>query len=270
MKMMKILGWPLPARATTPAAQEVCNAFVEQYYHFLHQSPELVYRFYEDSSMLSRPELNGVMTSVTTMQAIKEMILSLNYKNVKAEVMTADAQESYKGGLIVLVTGFLTGTDNVRRKFTQSFFLAPQEKGYFVLNDVFRYSDENETPEMNPTLVDGRSENVPATPLAPDPELEPSQAIDRAVMDPGTPSEEVIDNGEEVCDPSDNEEGSVVEEVEVEQPAVHSSQNEEQPVVEMTPLVQEDASKKSFASIGYYHVGMWLSKVAVCWLGCCK
>ncbi|RWR72873.1 putative G3BP-like protein [Cinnamomum micranthum f. kanehirae] len=250
---------PAAARATAPAAQVVGNAFVDQYYHILHQSPELVYRFYQDSSMLSRPELNGVMTSVTTMQAINEKILSLDYKNFKAEIKTADAQESYKGGVIVLVTGFLTGKDNVRRKFTQSFFLAPQDKGYFVLNDVFRYSDENETPEMNPTLVDGSSENVPienvpienvpTTPLTPDPVSEPSQATDRPVLDPGTPSEEDIDNGEEVCDPSDNEDGSVVEDVEVEQPAVHSSQNEEQQVVEMTPSVQEDAPKKSYASI---------------------
>ncbi|XXG46589.1 hypothetical protein AAC387_Pa02g1398 [Persea americana] len=245
---------PTPARATAPAAQVVGNAFVDQYYHILHQSPELVYRFYQDSSMLSRPELNGVMTSVTTMQAINEKILSLDYKNFKAEIKTADAQESYKGGVIVLVTGFLTGTDNVRRKFTQSFFLAPQDKGYFVLNDVFRYLDENETPEMNPTLVDVPSENVPSenvpiTPLTPDPESEPSQATDRPVIDPGTPSEEDIDNGEEVCGPSDNEDGSVVEDAEVEQPAVHSSQNEEQPVVEMTPSVQEDAPKKSYASI---------------------
>lgn len=29
-----------------------------------------------------------------------------------------------------------------RRKFVQSFFLAPQEKGYFVLNDVFHFIDD--------------------------------------------------------------------------------------------------------------------------------
>jgi len=52
----------------TPPAQVVGNAFVEQYYHILYQSPELVHRFYQDSSMLSRPETNGVMTSVTTMK----------------------------------------------------------------------------------------------------------------------------------------------------------------------------------------------------------
>lgn len=53
---------------TAPTAQVVGNAFVDQYYHILHHSPELVYRFYQESSVLSRPDSNGVMTSVTTMQ----------------------------------------------------------------------------------------------------------------------------------------------------------------------------------------------------------
>lgn len=78
---------------------------------------------------------------------------------------------------------------------------------------------------------------------------EPSQASDRPVVDPTTPSEEDVDNGEEVFNPSDIEEGSVVEEVEVEQPVVKSTQDEAQPVAESTSLVQEDAPKKSYASI---------------------
>ncbi|GJX60025.1 retrovirus-related pol polyprotein LINE-1 [Tanacetum coccineum] len=58
-----------PAAAVLPSAQVVGNAFVEQYYHILHQSPELVHKFYQDSSIFSRPNTNGLMTSVTTMQS---------------------------------------------------------------------------------------------------------------------------------------------------------------------------------------------------------
>lgn len=54
--------------AAFPSAQVVGNAFVEQYYHILHHSPDLVYKFYQDSSVLSRPESDGTMTTVTTMQ----------------------------------------------------------------------------------------------------------------------------------------------------------------------------------------------------------
>lgn len=75
-------------------------------------------------------------------QAINEKILSLDYGQLSADITTVDAQDSYNGGVFVLVTGYLTGKDNLRRKFSQSFFLAPQDPGYFVLNDVFRYVDD--------------------------------------------------------------------------------------------------------------------------------
>lgn len=74
-------------------------------------------------------------------KAINEKILSSDSSEYQSEIQTVDAQESYNGGVLILVTGHLTGKDNVKRSFTQTFFLAPQEKGYFVLNDIFRYTD---------------------------------------------------------------------------------------------------------------------------------
>lgn len=76
-------------------------------------------------------------------QDINKKILSLGYDEFSAEIISVDAQESFGGGVLILVTGFMIGNNNMRQKFTQCFFLAPQEKGYFVLNDVFRYVDEN-------------------------------------------------------------------------------------------------------------------------------
>lgn len=93
-------------------------------------------------------------------QAINEKILSLNYEDYTAEIKSADAQESYKKGVIVLVTGCLTGKDNVRKKFTQTFFLAPQDKGYYVLNDVFRFVEECETLPINSVPVNGMNESA--------------------------------------------------------------------------------------------------------------
>ena len=66
----------------------------------------------------------------------------MDYGEYRAEIKTVDSQDSLNGGVLVLVTGYLTGKDNVKRDFTQSFFLATQDKGYFVLNDIFRYVDE--------------------------------------------------------------------------------------------------------------------------------
>ncbi|KAE8701383.1 Nucleotide-diphospho-sugar transferases superfamily protein [Hibiscus syriacus] len=126
----------VPSGIVAPTPDVVGNAFVHQYYLILHQSPELVHRFYHDSSKLGRPDENGILSITTTMQAINEKILALGYGEFTAEITSVDAQDSHSGGVLVLVIGYLTGKDTLKRKFTQTFFLAPQDKGYFVLNDI--------------------------------------------------------------------------------------------------------------------------------------
>ncbi|XP_057961374.1 nuclear transport factor 2-like [Malania oleifera] len=213
-----------------PSAQIVGNAFVEQYYLILHQSPELVFRFYQDSSVLSRPGQDGVMTSVTTMQGINEKILSFGYKNYKAEIVTADSQYSYKDGVVVFVTGSLTGKDDVRRKFAQSFFLAPQDKGFFVLNDVFRYVDENEPLSVDSVVVEDVNEEASAVPLTPDRAASP---------------EKNAENGERICETVNKEDGTISEKEVAAEPPVNPS-----PVSVSASLnVEGDTPKKSYASI---------------------
>ncbi|GJN13153.1 hypothetical protein PR202_ga31491 [Eleusine coracana subsp. coracana] len=139
----------------------VSGAFVQQYYHILHEKPEQVHKFYQDSSILGRPEPNGTMGSVTTQagnlsseQAINETIMSMDFRNCLIEIETADAQLSHKGGVLIVVTGYLTPSEGVCRKFTQSFFLAPQESGgYFVLNDVLRFISERQPVEINQVVT---------------------------------------------------------------------------------------------------------------------
>ncbi|KAJ6293922.1 hypothetical protein OIU76_022069 [Salix suchowensis] len=241
------------APASGPSAEVVGNAFVAQYYHILHESPELVHRFYQDSSSLSRPNTDGFMTTVTTTQAINDKILSLNYEDYTAEIKTADAQESQGKGVIVLVTGCLTGKDDVKKKFTQTFFLAPQDKGYFVLNDVFRFVGENEPMPNASALANGISENAPPALTAESGwddvvEPDPTQVTDHVMVDPATSFEEDLNNGAEVCDGSDKEDGSVLE-VEVVEPLTDSTQNEILPTIHAAPVSLEDAPKKSYASI---------------------
>ncbi|XP_068654503.1 nuclear transport factor 2-like isoform X2 [Aristolochia californica] len=229
-------GSPVPA----PSAQVVASAFVEQYYTILHQSPELVYRFYQEQSVLSHPGPNGDMTSVTTTEAINDKILSLNCKDFKVELRTVDAQDSYQGGVSVLVTGWHMAIDEVRRKFIQSFFLAPQDKGFFVLNDIFRYVDEDELVENSSLSANNVSVDGPAAPLTPD-----QDRHEPAVEATPSVSEEEVDNGD--VSGNQSEETSAVEEDVV--PVAPSSQYEIHPVVEATTLVPEDGRKKSYASI---------------------
>ncbi|KAL0718291.1 hypothetical protein Bca4012_067613 [Brassica carinata] len=204
--------------SSSPGAEVVGRAFVEQYYHILHQSPGLVHRFYQDSSLLTRPDATGSVTTVTTMQAINDKIMSLNYEKYTAEIDTADAQESHERGVIVLVTGRLTGMDNVRKKFSQTFFLAPQDKGYFVLNDVFRFLEEKE--EVMATSA--RFVAIKEVQAAP---VEPERVVvsHEAEVEPepvATIEEEDLGNVAEVyTDPCEKDEGVVVDVEPIEPPA---------------------------------------------------
>ncbi|KAJ4871998.1 Nuclear transport factor 2 (NTF2) family protein with RNA binding (RRM-RBD-RNP motifs) domain [Raphanus sativus] len=191
--------------STSPGAEVVGRAFVEQYYHILHQSPGLVHRFYQDSSLLTRPDVTGSVTTVTTMQAINDKIMSLSYEDYTAEIDTADAQESHERGVIVLVTGRLTGKDNVRKRFSQTFFLAPQDKGYFVLNDVFRFLEEKEvTRSVAIKEVEAPVEPERVVVVSREAEVEPEPVA--------SIEEEDVDNVAEVYDdPCEKDEGVVVD-----------------------------------------------------------
>nr|XP_048336465.1 nuclear transport factor 2-like isoform X1 [Ziziphus jujuba var. spinosa] len=227
-----------PAGIVPPTADIVGNAFVHQYYLILHQSPELVHRFYQDISKLGRPEENGVMSTTSTMQAINEKILSLDYGKLSADITTVDAQDSYNGGVFVLVTGYLTGEDNLRRKFTQSFFLAPQDKGYFVLNDVFRYVDEPIHQNENQVVV-----NDVDGPLAP--EHESSAVQENHVSEHATAVPDDIDK-EEVYNTENVE--VLVEEEEAPVPVAVDEIPDDVQVVDESNSKSE-VPKKSYASI---------------------
>lgn len=69
--------------------------------------------------------------------------MSLHYTGI--EIKTVHSLESWSGGVLVMVSGSVHAKDfSGSRKFTQTFFLAPQEKGYFVLNDIFHLVDDEQ------------------------------------------------------------------------------------------------------------------------------
>ncbi|XP_057471606.1 nuclear transport factor 2-like isoform X2 [Actinidia eriantha] len=121
-------------------AAQVGTYFVGQYYQVLQHQPELVHQFYSDASTMLR--IDGTMReAATAMLQIHAVIMSLNYTGV--EIKTAHSLESWNGGILVMVSGSVHIKNfSGRRQFVQTFFLAPQEKGYFVLNDIFHFIDD--------------------------------------------------------------------------------------------------------------------------------
>ncbi|KAE8786700.1 putative G3BP-like protein [Hordeum vulgare] len=133
----------MATQAGSPAAprlspQVICSVFVEQYYHILHETPDQAHKFYQDASRIGRTGSDGVMEYVTTLPEISKKIMAMDFSKYLTEIETADSVLSHNGGVLIVVTGSLTMVDDCQR-FTQSFFLAPQDGGgYFVLNDIFR------------------------------------------------------------------------------------------------------------------------------------
>ncbi|XP_059077861.1 nuclear transport factor 2-like [Cryptomeria japonica] len=134
-------------------ASEIANEFVNQYYCVLNNCPDKIYQFYKDCSTITRPEPNGQLVHVETLEAMKNKIVSMLNEGIEVKIGSVDSQEAFNESYIILVTGVILGHDNVERKFAQSFLLAPQERGYFVLNDAFRYLEESQYSEEKTLLV---------------------------------------------------------------------------------------------------------------------
>lgn len=82
------------------------------------------------------------------LQAINDRIRELDIQDCKVRVTNVDSQESFKN-IVVQVIGEMSNKAAPHRKFVQTFVLAEQPNGYFVLNDIFRYinDDEEDEPE---------------------------------------------------------------------------------------------------------------------------
>ncbi|KAJ0252587.1 RNA recognition motif domain-containing protein [Hirschfeldia incana] len=123
-----------------PGAMQVGSYFVGQYYQVLQQQPDLIHQFYSETSKAIRVDGDSSETADTLLN-IHNMVMSLNFTAI--EVKTINSVESWEGGVLVAVSGSVkTKEFTNRRSFLQTFFLAPQQKGYFVLNDIFQFISE--------------------------------------------------------------------------------------------------------------------------------
>ena len=115
-----------------------------------------LYKFYNNGSTLhvcgpGVPPVPGVDVgadqTVRTQAGIHARFQQLGYRGKRCEVATVDSSHSIGGSVVVMVTGAIVGGgqgghgDSERRAFTQTFVLAPQEGGYYVLNDIVRFVD---------------------------------------------------------------------------------------------------------------------------------
>lgn len=76
-------------------------------------------------------------------QAIQERIKDLDFQDCKVRVSNVDSQASYEN-IVIQVIGEISNKSGEPKKFVQTFVLAQQPAGYYLLNDIMRYIDEGE------------------------------------------------------------------------------------------------------------------------------
>lgn len=124
----------------------------------------------------------------------------MDFQDCKVRVSNVDSQASHDN-IVIQVIGETSNKSAELKKFVQTFVLAQQPTGYFVLNDIFRYINEEGEEEA----VENTQEEPAAGPLVEDVEMPKAQA---AVEEPAAALDaEVVDKKlEEVAEPEPVEE----------------------------------------------------------------
>ncbi|KAF3075081.1 hypothetical protein V8C40DRAFT_191087 [Trichoderma camerunense] len=162
---------------------EVGWYFVEQYYTTLSKSPEKLHLFYgKRSQFVSGLEAEVANVSVGR-QPIQERIKQLDFQDCKVRVSNVDSQASFDN-IVIQVIGEISNKSGEPKKFVQTFVLAQQPSGYFVLNDILRYisEDEEEQPAAEAELEAPAAEPEVAAPEVPAP-VEPESVEEEAKVE---------------------------------------------------------------------------------------
>ncbi|CAE6388889.1 unnamed protein product [Rhizoctonia solani] len=127
---------------TSVVPSEVGWQFVSQYYTFVNKQPHRLHCFYTKNSTYIHGVEGEDSTACHGQQEIHNKILSIGFQDCKVFIHSVDAQSSASAGIVIQVIGEMSNAGETWRKFAQTFFLAEQPNGYFVLNDIFRYLKE--------------------------------------------------------------------------------------------------------------------------------
>jgi chemotaxis protein histidine kinase CheA len=122
---------------------EVGWLFIQQYYSHVNNQPNILHRFYTTNSTLCHGVEGFEVPSYKGQTQIQQRIKEHNFQDCKVLVSNVDVQSSADGGVVVQVLGEMANNGGPSQKFAQTFFLAPQPRGYYVLNDILRFLKED-------------------------------------------------------------------------------------------------------------------------------
>ncbi|OSS46255.1 hypothetical protein B5807_07982 [Epicoccum nigrum] len=150
------------APASEIPKDEVGWYFVEQYYTTLSKSPERLHLFYNKRSQYVSGVEEEKVNVCVGQKPINERIKELEFKDTKVRVTNVDSQGS-DANIVIQVIGEISNKGQPHKRFVQTFVLAEQTNGYFVLNDIFRYLAEEpeEEEEAHEPAANGIEEPAP-------------------------------------------------------------------------------------------------------------
>ncbi|KAF8438984.1 hypothetical protein L210DRAFT_3542917 [Boletus edulis BED1] len=206
---------------------EVGWQFVPQYYTYVNKQPNRLHCFYTKTSTFIHGTEGEEIKPCYGQQEIHNKITSIGFQDCKVFIHSVDAQSSANGGIIIQVIGEMSNHGDPWRKFVQTFFLAEQPNGYFVLNDIFRFlkedTVEDDVSEAEPAPAPSPSPREPTPPPVPE-EEEPATSE----SDPPTPPPAIET---QLAEPN----GFHQEEPEPEPTPASASPSEPEPVPETSP-----------------------------------
>lgn len=140
---------------------EVGWLFVQEYYTHMNGNPGNLHAFYNNRSYFLHGRESDPTLTCRGQQEIQKRIAELDLKDCKVLVSDVDSQPSLNGGIIVQVIGQLSNKGGPAHKFVQTFWLAEQPDGYFVLNDILRYLKEDVDETFDSSSLQQTTQRAP-------------------------------------------------------------------------------------------------------------
>lgn len=148
---------------------EIGMAFGKEYYTVLSREPSRLHLFYAKNSTLLHADEGDLDTPISIgSEAIQNAVNKNSFLGSRFIIGSIDCHPSQNGGILVNVLGQIQKRGQVgsTRHFMQTFFLAEQPSGYFILNDNLRFL-ERPTTSTPSTPVATTAAAAPATESAP-------------------------------------------------------------------------------------------------------
>lgn len=171
---------------------EIGMAFGREYYTVLSREPSRLHLFYAKNSTLLHADEGDLDTPISIgSEAIQNAVNKNSFLGARFIIGSIDCHPSQNGGILVNVLGQIQkrGQAGSSRHFMQTFFLAEQPSGYFILNDNLRFlerpnSNVSVPAPVSPVASTNVTENAPASTPEPAVPAPSTESVVAAPIDP--------------------------------------------------------------------------------------